>query len=114
MKEKNLYIGRTTFSLDSILYLKANGNYTEIYLMEDKKHLSSYNLGLIELNLNNKKFLRISRSIIINLKTISHIADDFSHVRTIADEVIPVTRRRRNALKELDFKYKFEEVASLA
>lgn len=56
-----------------ILYLKAEANYTDIYLTNRQKHTISLNIGTVEKNLDKSRFFRISRSVIINLKFISEI-----------------------------------------
>lgn len=59
----------TAFS--SIIYCKANGNYTEIVLNGNKKIMSSYTLGHFDEILSIHTFLRIHRSFLINLNEIS-------------------------------------------
>lgn len=58
-------------SFSSIIYCKANGNYTDIVLDNHKKILSSYTLGHFDELLNSGFFLRIHRSFLINLNKIS-------------------------------------------
>ncbi|HNS18726.1 MAG TPA: LytTR family DNA-binding domain-containing protein [Bacteroidales bacterium] len=57
-----------------VLYCEANGNYTDIFLVDGKKHMISRNIGEIEkLLMNNPEFFRISRSIIINSKYLKEV-----------------------------------------
>lgn len=58
-------------SIPSIIYCRANGNYTEIVLNENKKITSSYTLGHFDEILAAHSFLRIHRSFLINLHKIS-------------------------------------------
>lgn len=58
---------------DEILYCKAEANYTDIYLIDQRKHTISMNIGKIEEILTRPQFFRISRSIIINLKYLTEI-----------------------------------------
>ncbi len=57
-------------AIPSIVYCKANGNYTEIVLDENKKITSSYTLGHFDEILTSHSFLRIHRSFLINLHQI--------------------------------------------
>jgi two-component system LytT family response regulator len=58
-------------AISSILYCKANGNYTDIVLEDHKKILSSYTLGHFDELLTHHSFFRIHRSFLINLNSIS-------------------------------------------
>ncbi len=53
-------------SISSILYCRANGNYTEIVLSGNKKITSSYTLGHYDEILTSHSFVRIHRSFLIN------------------------------------------------
>ncbi|HZV68228.1 MAG TPA: LytTR family DNA-binding domain-containing protein [Saprospiraceae bacterium] len=53
-------------SISSILYCKANGNYTEIFLADNKKLISSYTLGHFNELLLPHSFIRIHRSYMVN------------------------------------------------
>lgn len=53
-------------SISSILYCKANGNYTEIILDQNKKLVSSYTLGHFNDILTVHHFIRIHRSYLVN------------------------------------------------
>ncbi len=58
---------------EEILYCKAEANYTDLYLIDQRKHTISQNIGKIEETLTRPMFFRISRSIIINLKYLTEI-----------------------------------------
>lgn len=57
----------------NMLYMRASGNYTEIYLTDGTKKVITKQLGQVEslfttqLNENYNHFLRIGKSLIINL-----------------------------------------------
>ena len=51
-----------------ILYCHSQSNYTEFYLTNKTKIISSYTLGLYEDILNDLNFFRIHRSCMINLE----------------------------------------------
>jgi two-component system LytT family response regulator len=55
----------------SIIYCKANGNYTEITLTGNKKITSSYTLGHFDELLTEHAFLRIHRSFLINMAEVN-------------------------------------------
>jgi len=59
--------------LKKILYLSANGNYSYIFLEDDKKILSSKTLKYFELQLIDKGFLRVHSSHLVNLRRITGI-----------------------------------------
>jgi DNA-binding LytR/AlgR family response regulator len=54
----------------TILFCKAEGNYTEV-CTGDKKHLCSMNLGKIEELLTGNGFIRLGRSFIINFEYVT-------------------------------------------
>lgn len=58
---------------EEICYLKAEANYTDIFLTNQQKYTISLNIGSIEKKLDNRQFFRISRSVIINLKYLTEI-----------------------------------------
>lgn len=58
---------------DEILYCQAEGNYTDIYLQNQKKYTISLNIGSIENTLKQPAFFRISRSNLINVKYLTEI-----------------------------------------
>lgn len=56
---------------DDIVYLEADGNYTQLILKNGKSEISSKNLGQIEQALDSPLFVRISRSTVININFLS-------------------------------------------
>jgi DNA-binding LytR/AlgR family response regulator len=58
--------GYSLVNVNDIIYCEADGNYTCITSGEDDKVTTSTNLGKIEEELNDSKFFRISRSVVIN------------------------------------------------
>lgn len=57
----------------NIIYCRASGNYTEIVLIDGKNQLALHQLGVIEDKLPADNFLRISRSIIINVEYLESV-----------------------------------------
>ena len=83
----------------TIVMLKANSNYTLIYLENGKNFLSSINLGKLEKRLKEFDFFRPTRSTLINLQHISHLKFDNKnlHIRYIQmsnNNEISVSRRK--------------------
>ena len=76
-------------TIDDILYIKSDADYTEIFLA-DKKHLSSEPLRYWLENLDNNQFMRIHKSYIINISKIEKVASNqvFLNEKTI----IPIGR----------------------
>lgn len=68
----NTRTGTVFLNPSSILYCKADGNYTMI-CTGDKQHLCSLNLGKVEELLPSNGFIRIGRSYVINLEFISFL-----------------------------------------
>jgi two-component system LytT family response regulator len=58
-------------TISGIIYCRANGNYTEIILPDNKKLTSSYTLGHFDDILVHHSFLRIHRSYMVNLHQVS-------------------------------------------
>lgn len=55
---------------NQILMLKADQNYTHVFLLNGSKILSSTNLGTIEKRLAGNAFFRVNRSTVINTRHI--------------------------------------------
>lgn len=64
---------------DDILYLEADANYTHIHLRGNSKETISNNLGMVEKSLPENDFLRISRSVIINMQWLQRV-DRINHL----------------------------------
>jgi DNA-binding LytR/AlgR family response regulator len=70
--------GRKKICPNSILMLKANINYTQVYLEDGSLILSSTNLGILEKRLKDFDFFRTNRSTIINLQFVAEFEDKIS------------------------------------
>jgi hypothetical protein len=57
-------------SIDDLLYMKSDNNYTTIFLRNKQQVLSSKNLGYYEELLSNHTFCRIHNSYLVNLKKV--------------------------------------------
>lgn len=69
---KNSY-GSLYLQSDDILYVEADGCYSNVYLHNGKKEVVSRNLGKIEQLFPEKHFFKISRSFIININSLNKI-----------------------------------------
>jgi two-component system, LytTR family, response regulator len=93
--------GTVFINPSTILYCKADGNYTTI-CTGSKKHLCSVNLGKIAEQLPKAGFIRIGRSHIINFEYITVLDRKESHV-TLEREGESVTIKiPRQHLKDFD------------
>mgnify|MGYP002625110222 CR=1 FL=1 len=91
-------------SCEDIVYLKAEGSYTKIYVNvgnETKEYLSSKKLGEFEKMLDNKIFIRTHKSFIVNAEYVSEVKKDILLNKLNAN--IPVGRKYK---KDFDDKLK--------
>jgi len=63
---------RELVAVDDILYCKADDNYCEVYL-ENQKYLISKTLGVVSSKLQHPQFHRVGRSYVVNIKHIKYI-----------------------------------------
>ncbi|RYU92971.1 LytR/AlgR family response regulator transcription factor [Emticicia agri] len=84
---------------DTILLLKADCNYTQIYLNNGSMILSSTTLGILQKKLSQYQFFRPNRSMLINLNYMIDFEKDTSTIRLANDEVIYISRRRTKQAK---------------
>lgn len=81
---------------EELLYFKAEGAYTEVHLLGDKKLLSTKSLGDYEEQLEARGFFRVHNSYVINLKHIvKFVKDDGGYVVLQDGTSITVSRRRK-------------------
>ncbi|MCD4682184.1 MAG: LytTR family DNA-binding domain-containing protein, partial [Bacteroidales bacterium] len=69
----NSRIGSVFLSPEDILYIQAEGNYSEIFLINDKSHMVSMYLATVLEKLPGDLFFRISRSVAINLSYLKQL-----------------------------------------
>ena len=89
--------GYKKISPADILMLKAQINYTQIYLHDGSQILSSITLGIFENRLKGFSFLRPNRSTIINLQYIiedKSFSTAYPCIKMINNIDIPISRRR--------------------
>jgi two-component system, LytTR family, response regulator len=97
----NTRTGTVFINPASILYCKAEGNYTLICTGE-KLHLCSMNLGKISEQLPGNGFIRVGRSYIINYEHIVMLDRKESQVTLTHDGETVIVKLPRHNLKALD------------
>lgn len=101
---ETIFIGsRKQVTADSIKLLEADINYTTIYFKDGTKILVSTTMGTIESRLPKDNFVRVNRSIVVNLSAVSHyfIRPDFDEVKLQDASFVKVSRRRRMEMRSL-------------
>ena len=94
--------GYDILNCNDIIYLHAEGNYTNIFCIKDKKYCFSKVLKYVASKIDNDNFLKCHRSYIINttyLKAIKTTKLGY-HCIMSGDKVIPVSRNNRTILKD--------------
>lgn len=88
--------GYEKISPTKIVMLKADINYTIIYLEDGKKILSSTTIGILEKRLKDFLFFRPNRSFVVNLQFMSGFddKDKTTRIRMRNDTDISISRRR--------------------
>ena len=84
-------------NVDQILYLKADGKYTEI-ILKGNKLISSKNLKMFEYVLNDKVFVRVHHSFIVNLSEVIKFKKDDSILILTDGTSISVSKSRKDFL----------------
>lgn len=102
MYQNNEYIAISSMDkielvrMDDIIYCKAEGKYTDFFLVNNKKILSSRNLGEYVSMLDPNYFFRIHHSYVVNIKHITKISkkDGYS-CELLNGTTLPVAKRRQ-------------------
>lgn len=90
------YLNRTIFiSVDDILCLQGEGNYTFLHTRDRKRFLVSKTLKEFEKSLDGSMFLRIHKSYIVNLAYVQQsIFNRDRQVRLADGREVAISRRR--------------------
>ena len=84
-------------SMSEIIFCQAEGKYTNFFLVNGNKIMSSRNLGEYSNLLDNNYFFRIHHSYIINLRHISKISKKDGYFCEFSNGIIlPVAKRRQD------------------
>lgn len=93
--------GLTFIKIFDILYCKASGNYTEIFMKDGKKHLVSRQLKEYDEMLVEHNFFRIHHSSLINLNYVQdYIKGDGGYVIMSDNTSLDVSRRKKEDFLE--------------
>lgn len=93
--------GLTIVDLDDIIFLKAEGAYSCLYLTNGKKIMVSKILGEFSFLTENNSFFRTNRSYLVNVSKIKRIGRNGNEVFLVNDHEVPVTPERKSELLEL-------------
>lgn len=84
---------------NSIIYCQSDGKYTEFYLTEKRKIVSSKNLGEYENLLDDTVFFRIHNSYIVNLNFVQNINKAAGNYVELGNNIsLPIAKRRQDSL----------------
>jgi two-component system LytT family response regulator len=90
----------TGVSQSSVQYLQAESNYTSLYFQEGSKLISGYSLNVFADLFDERHFIRVDRSNLVNrsfISEVSHRAKDvYVHLKNNTELLVP--RRRKTAL----------------
>ncbi|MFV8342635.1 LytR/AlgR family response regulator transcription factor [Flavobacterium sp. XS2P39] len=82
--------------MSEIIYCQADGKYTNFFLLNGKKIMSSRNLGEYSAILDNNYFFRIHHSYIVNLRHIAKISKKDGYFCEFTNGILlPVAKRRQ-------------------
>lgn len=88
--------GVTFVRIADIMYFKASGNYTEIYIVDGRRLIVSRLLNLYEQLVADYDFVRIHHSTIVHLKYVEkYIRYDGGYVILTDKTPLPISRRKR-------------------
>ena len=95
--------GKVILSLDRILFIKADSNYSVLIDINENRYILTKTLKLIEALLPQRRFFRCHQSYLVNIDFISEINRDQELVLQ-ANKVkrkVPLSRRQTANLKKL-------------
>lgn len=97
----NTLNGFYVVEIENIVYIQADGNYSELFMGDGNSRLITSNLAKIEILLDKKIFCRIGRSIIVNVDYLTQVdrRNGLCILNTNNEEVkLPINRKK---IKEL-------------
>ncbi len=91
------------FDREEIIYCKADGNYTEIYLKGNKREILSKKIKNVEeLINNNNNFFRVHNSFLVNIQHIrEYIKGDGQYLVLHDQTKIPVSRSKKEEILQI-------------
>jgi two-component system LytT family response regulator len=92
--------GSKKIPFSEILFLKADGSYTEVHLLNGTQVVVSRKLFELEDKLNDEAFLRTHRSYIVNMHHVTeYVGGSKSELILSSGQQIPVSRGRKDAVR---------------
>jgi two-component system LytT family response regulator len=87
---------------ENICYLESSINYTLFFLKDGRSVVSGYNIKVFEAIFEDQPFIKINRSILVNVAFIkkTKVMDNTYAVLLRNGEEINIARRRVNKIKE--------------
>jgi len=98
------HTGVRMIDTDKIIYCKAIGNYTQLFIMgaqgevEKTSTIISKSLKHVIEKINHDAFLRCHQSYLINMKYTIGLKN-YKHIKLSTDTLVPVSRRRLKEIK---------------
>ncbi len=97
MSQKIHLVGKTTVSPESVIFLKAVANYSEVFMKNGKKVMLSKTLKELEAIFEPHGFFRPHKSFLINLKhVVSCSFNNDRHIELIDNNKVELSRRKKN------------------
>lgn len=100
--------GLVFIATSDIIYLEADGSYTNIFMADGTKFLISKKIKEFENNLNpSNGFFRIHRSYLINITRIKqYVKQDGGHIEMENGAIVHLSRERKDEFNQLIVAYK--------
>jgi two-component system LytT family response regulator len=86
---------------EEIILCEADGNYTKIYLEQNKSLFVTQTLKKIEEKLTGEEFFRVHNSFIINLTKVKEYLKTESYIVLSNDKTVPVARQRKSIFLDM-------------
>jgi two-component system LytT family response regulator len=101
--EKIKLVGKTTVTAETVIYLRAESNYSEVFLTSGKIVILSKTLKKLETVLEPLGFFRTHKSYLINLKHVvsSSVYDDQDQIKLTNNHKVGLSRRRKSEFLEI-------------
>lgn len=97
------FLDKTVFvNIEDIIYCKSDGNYTHIFLKDQKKEVLSKKIKEVEAMIGHRNFYRTHNSYLVNLAFVREfIKSDGQYLILDDGSNIPISRSRKNDLLQL-------------
>lgn len=93
--------GRKKVSPKTIVLLKADINYTVIYLEDGSYFITATTIGILENRLKNYPFFRPNRSVLLNLDFMVWFELTSAQIKMENNEVFKISRRKTKHFENL-------------